>query len=166
MKWRILTILGSIALACAIVAGVLLAGELFRRRGTPIPGLKNPEVLVLYSLDGTGDWQAKHDDALAMGGDVFQNYAVLGKLEIDDPEQRAEIVAALQNAVVWHDGMVASCFQPRHAIAAQENGKKIEVVICFECRSYKLDAEDGLISRRAEPLFNRILRDAGIPIAP
>ena len=93
---------------------------------------------------------------------------MLGKLQINDPGVRRKLVSVLQDSVINHDGIVAECFLPRHAIVAKEKSRDFEIVICFECRSYTMNEGHGggLISRRGQAHFNELLQEAGIPIAP
>jgi hypothetical protein len=137
-------------------------------KGEPIAGLHDPSELVLYSIDGTENREAKYRQAITNGEEVLQQYAVLGKVVIEDEADRRELVATLQDAVVNHDGMIAECFLPRHAVVAIAGGKRFEIIICFECNSYEISGTPigGMISRRAETSFNDILTRAGIPIAP
>lgn len=140
-------------------------------RGTPvgnrIAGLARPEKLILYSIDGTDDSEANRRARQIAGEDDFAGYPVLGKIELTSQTERNRLIAALQGAVVFPDGMPNKCFWPRHAILAVENGKTFEIVICFQCRQYMLNGEGfPLISRRPESMFNDYLKKAGIPIAP
>lgn len=171
MRSRVLTIVFTIVVCCAFTAAVLLVGELLRRRGAAIGGLKNPDLLTLYAIDGTEDVEAKYTLAVTAGEEVFHEYAVLGKVQIQDAAERSKIVAAFQNAVVWPDSQPPSkCFRPRHALVARENGQTFEFAICFECRQYRQYGQQRsvypAISRSAEPVLNRYLQDAGISLAP
>lgn len=132
-----------------------------------IPGLNRPQSLVLYSVDSTEFSDTKYKEAIANGKEVFQNYAVLGKVEIKDAAERAKLVKALQQGAVSPDGPATSCFWPRHAVVATEGNRRLEIVICFQCRQYTLDGKTfPLMSRKPESLLNRHLESAGIPIAP
>jgi hypothetical protein len=154
----------------AIVGAILLAVLLFTPRkpnGEPIPGLNNPDSLVLYSIDGTDDSGGKYEAAVAKGEEVFQKYLALGKVEIKEASERAQVIAALQQAALWHDGPPHNCFWPRHAIVAIEGDHPLEIVVCFQCRQYMLDGRTfPVISRKPEKLLNDILKRAGVPIAP
>jgi hypothetical protein len=171
MKSRWLTIVLTLVLCFAFAAGVLLVGELVRRASAGLAGLKNPDSLILYAIDGAEDAEAKYAIAASAGEEVFHQYAVLGKVEITDPAERSAIVAALQQAVVWPDAEApAGSFQPRHALRARENGQTIDIAICFPCRQYHRYGEGpgsySAISKSAEPVLNRYLQGAGVSLAP
>jgi hypothetical protein len=171
MNSRVLTIVVTLLICGGFAAAVLLVGELFRRRGAAIEGLRTPDSLTLYAIDGVEDVDARYAQAVAAGEEVFHQYAVLGKVEITDAAERAQIVAALQQAVVWPDGEPpAKCFRPRHALVARENGRTFELAICFECRQYHRYLDQGhnypAISRSAEPILTRHLTAAGVTLAP
>lgn len=135
--------------------------------GKPIPGLSERADVTLYSLDGAEDSERKYREALEHGNEVLQTYAVLGKVDVADAQDRARLITALQRAAMYHDGPPAECFWPRHAIVTTESGRRQEIVICFQCRQYTIDGRGfPTISRSPEKLFNEHLQRAGIPIAP
>src|SRR5262245_47917327 len=171
MKSRFLTIVVTLVFCCGFTAAVLLVGEFFRRRGAAIAGLKSPESLALLAIDGAEDVEAKYTQAVAAGEEVFHQYAVLGKVEITDATERAEIVAALQQAAIAAGAQPpGKGFRPRHALIARENGQTIELAISFECRTYhrygRQRDDYSAISRSAEQILTRHLTDAGISMAP
>jgi hypothetical protein len=122
----------------------------------------------LHSIDGADDSEAAYQRAVKDGRDTLGRYAVLGKLKITDAVARRKLISVLQDSVVNHDGVVASCFLPRHAVVADEKGRHFEIIICFECLSYTMgDGQGGgLISRRGQMHFDKLLKVTGIPIVP
>jgi hypothetical protein len=137
-------------------------------RGKPIPGLKSPEKLVLYSIDGTkANFRPEPTGKLAEAVDIYGGCPILGKVEVAGKKERDKLVAALQNAIVHPDGLPHKCFWPRHAILAFENGQTFEIVICFQCRQYMLNGKGFPdISKGPEAMFNDYLRGQNIAIAP
>ena len=139
----------------------------YQSREQPIPGLNNPDKLVLYSIDGADNSVEKYERALATGNEVFWTYAVLGKVEIRDARERARLVAALNRAATWPDGPPEKCFWPRHAVVAIEGDRRQEILICFQCRQYTFDGKSfPLIGHSAQALLNEHLKRAGIATAP
>src|SRR6266511_2767014 len=68
-----------------------------------------------------------------------------------------------------YGSMPAACFNPRHGLRAEMNGKSVDLVICFECSGLIVYAgkEKGvavLSSIPAQRLYNRIMRAAGVVI--
>src|SRR5262249_35926403 len=57
----------------------------------------------------------------------------LGKTVIKDAQLVKKVVAELKNGVEDSLGSGALCFNPRHRLKATHKGKKIDLVICFEC---------------------------------
>jgi len=61
----------------------------------------------------------------------------------------------------------ARCFTPRRASAQAHDGKTLELVICFECSQFDVYVAPGemgkrlLVSKAPEPIFDKVLRDAG-----
>jgi hypothetical protein len=157
--WLALGVVGTTIIAA--IAVVLV------RHGERIAGLKHPEKLVIYSIDGTADSEANRESRFAKVEEEFATYPVLGKVEVTDQKERDEWIAVLQDAIVRHDGIAAKCFWPRHAILAIENGQTFEIVICFQCRQYMLNGRGyPLIAKRPEVKFNEYLRRHNVAIAP
>jgi hypothetical protein len=113
----------------------------------------------LYSLD-----PAKEDDEKG-----FHGYAVLGKTLVKDAEVRKQLTVALYKAIADSDGNAARCFVPRHGIRATHKGKTVDVVICFECYRVKFfvkdEKETETLTRVPEALFDKVLKEAGVPLA-
>jgi hypothetical protein len=149
------------SLACIVVAFVFAGCG-----GDSATGLDTPEQLTLYSLDGR-DFEPGEEPKTE---EKFHGYPVLGKLEITDAAKRDEIVAALKDGLARSDGRMAKCFWPRHAIRVLEKGHSIDYVICFEC--YQLEIHKGAsksvkpVTREPQPVFNKFLKEASIPLAP
>jgi len=167
-RWRWL-IVGVVVAVIVAIPAALAFRQATRHvtTGERIPGLKTPEKLILYSIDGTEDFEANRDARLATAEELFRGYPVLGKTEVTSENDRNELIAVLQDGIVHHDGIAAKCFWPRHAILASEGGKTFEIVICFQCQQYTLDGRHfPLISKRAEQKFNDYLRQHHVEIAP
>lgn len=101
----------------------------------------------------------------------FDGWTVLGKTLIPDAEGRRRLLAALEKGIKEHDGPVAACFNPRHGVRATHQGKAADLVICFECvqgQVYVAGKREGgfLTTRSPEPVFDRALRDAKVPLGP
>jgi hypothetical protein len=121
-----------------------------------------PEI-ELYSLDPTVD-----DSEFGNGG--LRGWKVLGKTVVKKGEMHTNLLAAL-NKSIGEGGN--KCFWPRHAIRAVHEGKIVELLICFQCEWVYVylsgkDEKDAVALRdgSAEAVFDRVLKDAGVPLAP
>jgi hypothetical protein len=124
------------------------------------------ERLTLFSLDPREPALRRESDPPPK--ETFHDYAVLGKTEIADKKERAELLRALYKGIADSDGSVASCFNPRHGINATLAGETVDLLICFECSSIRTFAKDGGYVRTTsspQPTFNRALQKAGLPVA-
>jgi hypothetical protein len=156
MRMRLITLM-----TCGVVATALTGCG-----SDPVADLEAPEQLILYSIDGRDfePGQAPKAD------EKFHGYPVLGKVEITDAAKRKEIAGALKDGLARSDGKRAKCFWPRHAIRAVTKGRTIDYVICFQC--LQLEAHDGdsksvkPVTREPQSVFNKHLKEAGIPLAP
>jgi hypothetical protein len=101
----------------------------------------------------------------------FWGWRVLGSIAVESPVTRDEVVAALKRGIAENEGWVADCFDPRHGIRAARGGESVELVVCFECAQVYIypDGKWGgsvLVTGSPEPVFDRILSAAGVPLAP
>ena len=71
----------------------------------------------------------------------FFYYAELGRATLTDPAKIRAVVEAVYGGINDSDGMVAACFNPRHGIHAEVDGKPVDFVICFECLSMHIHVE-------------------------
>jgi hypothetical protein len=140
---------------------------------TTSPLADDPDQLVVYSLDGTKEVRDEAELAEAkLKGEYLYTFPVLGKVQVTNARQRREVLAAIQRAV-RNPPKPAHCFVPRHAVRTVKGGETVDMVICFQCQTYFTywgvePAGSRLtpaISPDPEPLFDKILSDAGVPLA-
>lgn len=99
----------------------------------------------------------------------LHGFRVLGSTQVEDPTLRYNLLTSFEQGFEDHDGSVAACFNPRHALRMTVDEKLHEFVICFECRQVKhyVDGavtENLLISNSPATTFNEALREAGVPL--
>lgn len=128
--------------------------------------LLQDESLELVAIDP--DWPTK--ESLA-DPTTLHGYSVRGRAVLDSRPLRQELLGSLGDAARENDGMVAACFNPRHALIAEAQGKTCEVIICFECLTFQIfDGEEYVetvdLSETPRRTFDRIFTDAGLSIAP
>ena len=135
-------------------------------RGDPIAGLGTPDTVTLYSLDGLRYGEVDP----SWTGERFHATKVFGKVEVTDADKRRELIAALKSGAEARPKVMIACFWPRHGLRITEGGRTVDVLICFQCQNTKThqgdSTWDGAFSSRAEPAFDAVLNDAGIPLAP
>ena len=98
--------------------------------------------------------------------DHFHGYTVLGKTALKDATGRKNLVESFTKGM---QGQInpANCFEPRHGIRATHDGKTVDLVICFACSQFYVHDAAGkstryLVNASPEPLFDKVLQDAGI----
>lgn len=100
--------------------------------------------------------------------EAFHGFGVLGKTEVAEAKKRASLIAALDDGIARAQES-AACFNPRHGIRVVRDKKTVELVICFECMNFYVYANGnksgGGISRDPQALFDRVLAEAGVPVA-
>ena len=161
---------------CALLAAwaVLCAGCVQSPAPTGMPGtaasaLQGGTSMVLYALDPGQGGQAggvPDSDGEADAAERLRGWRVVGSAQVDDPAVRGTLIDALTEGAAHHDGMVAACFDPRHAISVMHGGAQYDFVICFECffvHWYMDDVQQTgfAVARSPETTFNRALDDAG-----
>jgi hypothetical protein len=132
--------------------------------------LKSPTAMTILALKPDRPLPAASAEK-PDGSDLFHGYKILGKADVDDAALRAKVVSLVERAVSDSDGTVAACFLPRHGVRIENNGKIVELVICFECHSMKGHGPDGSefnpsISASVEGALSDVFRSRGLTIAP
>lgn len=165
--------------------GLLLVGLLSASCSAPDPGagpihadfgdelsqefrdiLFQADSLELVALDP--DWPTK--ESLA-DPTTLHGYNVRGRAKLESRPLRLELLVALGDGARENDGMVAACFNPRHALIAEFEGKTCELIICFECLTFQVfdgkeKKETVDLSETPRRTFDLIFTDAGLSIAP
>jgi hypothetical protein len=124
--------------------------------------LAKAEQIEFYSLD-------PDENARKEKGKEFHGWRVLGKTVLQDARAREDLVGELDEA--FGRGAMAKCFEPRHGIRAKHEGQSVDLVICFACATVYIyyDGKDEraastTIDKVAEPAFDKILKDAKVPL--
>jgi hypothetical protein len=98
----------------------------------------------------------------------FQGCPILKRAVITDADLKRNMLDALYDSVAKTTGGMG-CFSPRHGIRGSHNGKRVDLVICFQCHIFSgLNGSEklgGSISNLPEPFFNRVLESAGVPVS-
>lgn len=129
------------------------------------PTYEAADQFILYSIDGNDLRFGPSTDA-----EAFRGVPVLGQTSIEDPKKRAELMTELYAGIDASDGTVVECFIPRHGVHIVQGEQITDYVICFEClqvKIYRGDEESSeLTTDSPRGVFNRYLREAGLPLAP
>ena len=122
-----------IAVMCALIAFISVGLYMWWTWEPPLfPEVDSIQEMTLISVDGTYYRGWRDEDGSAMRGEVFHQFPVIDKLQIDDPQDREGIMSAIQLGV--DEGETpAECFYPRHGLRIITNETTIEYNICFEC---------------------------------
>ena len=130
--------------------------------------LKKADHFELFSCDP--EFRENKDKGKEDNG--FHGFKVLGGIPIKSEKQRQMLVEALVAGMAEKNIMPAKCFIPRHGIRASAGKKQVDLVICFECSQLDvyLIPDDTqrkrlLIGRSPAGVFNKVLREAKIPMA-
>ena len=150
------------------------AGMLGCSSGTRLPpdatiALQEATSFELLSLDPLQSQDPDQRDSLTEA-DHLHGWIVRGSTTIQDSNTRATLVSRFAAGVAEHNGLVAACFNPRHAIRLIHDGKTHVFVICFECAQveWHIDGQRAtgfLISTSPQSLFDEVLQKANVPLA-
>lgn len=162
-RWILALLFVPVLLVVALIFPVIYAVN----RAKPSWHLTGEEHLTLYSIDPVSNWPAEKTPE----GETFHKYAVLGKLGVRDDRTRKQIADSINDAVAKRSDSQLKCFEPRHGLRATANGETRDFLICFECLNMSVYGRGGVqtgttITADPKPLFNKILSDAGIKLAP
>lgn len=122
-----------------------------------------PDQLTLYALNPISE-----PPGATPGAELLHGYRILGRSVIKEPDRRASLMAAILKSAQESDGHRANCFNPRHGLRVKSTGVIKEYVICFECSYMEVHSGGAMtgvpITQSARPLFNRCLREEGLPV--
>jgi hypothetical protein len=101
----------------------------------------------------------------------FHGWEVLGRTSVEDAPARRELIASVLSGVTESDGGIGLCFQPRHGIRATRGDQVADLVLCFACLRIEAHLndkteEDAPTTGTPAAVLDRVLRTAGIPLAP
>ncbi|MCE9526224.1 MAG: hypothetical protein K8R36_09245 [Planctomycetales bacterium] len=104
------------------------------------------------------------------GKERIGEYVVLGKVEVEDPQQRKQVMDSIRQAI-HKGGTQKMCFDPRHILRVVDGEGTTEFTICFQCSNYTATgarSSGGMkaISEDPKGLLNSILEGAKIEIVP
>lgn len=93
---------------------------------------------------------------------------ILGATKLSRDDARAA-AAVISSAVRSFNGMVAACFDPRHALRFNSAGHTYVILVCFDCGSL-LVFEDGRqienVALTGSPSeLNKMLAAANVPVS-
>src|SRR4051794_13551949 len=109
-----------------LVGVILAAAGCASPPSTSLAWPESPDELTVYSIDGRHrEVRLLDPSSKTEAAETFHGYPVLGKVEITDPEQRRELIAALKEGYLRRPQMGAKCFFPRHGIRAVARGKAV-----------------------------------------
>lgn len=138
----------------------------------PVQGaFEAAEVWTLRALDPVPHALRAERGEASPDAELLRGYAVLGTAEVTDGALKARLADHLTRAVEASDGMVAACFDPRHALSCQGPEGSYDVLICFECLQIYVygdgdeRSETALVAVGMAGEFNDIYRGLGLSIA-
>jgi hypothetical protein len=106
---------------------------------------------------------AQDFEVLSVTGSTFY-WETKSKIRINNKELIKNLLSAIYYDTATSMGL-AACFNPNHGLVANYEGKKLTLIICFECSYVKgyLDKKDFIFSidnTFSKNIFDRILQNA------
>jgi hypothetical protein len=148
-----------------LVAGLAMAKPAEPVKENKLPpeaeqALRAPGKVTLYSLE---PW-----DIPLPGAHALRNRRILGQIELDG-ERRATVIGEFKSAVANWDGMIAMCFDPRHALRVKAKAHTYDFLLCYECHQLYVYRDDKLLTRLgaagSPKVLNELLGAAKIPLS-
>lgn len=118
----------------------------------------------LFSLGSLGKEESKKQRKMSYE-------PVLGSTKNKSPELREELTTAFLDAAYINTASFTACDSNfRHAIRVKYQGSNFDLLICFECSKGAARHKDEYlhsfqINGKPEPLFDKVLTEAGVPLA-
>jgi hypothetical protein len=125
------------------------------------------ETFELYSLDP--ERKTDKDGKVVEAKASFHGWQVLGKTEVKAEAARKRLAEALRLGAEDNFGMAAACFIPRHGLRLKDEGKTVDLVICFQCLQVQVfvdgERKEGfLTSGEPQNEFDATLKAAGVKL--
>ena len=95
--------------------------------------LRSPNSATFYSLE---PWERPKPEDKTLHG-----YKILGKTTLD-PKKEEVVAGAFQKAVGDWDGLIANCFDPRHALTITSGGQTYDFLLCYNCHQLYIYKDD------------------------
>ena len=100
------------------------------------------------------------------GTEMFHGYRVLGRAEIKDAAEKQALLDALGEGITSSNGIIAYCFEPRHALRVETGDARVDLNICFECLQifpHGFNGDRGIpVTRGPETVFDAALKKHGL----
>lgn len=116
---------------------------------------------VLYSLE---PWGRSAEKEIAR----LHDYEILGQADLS-AAQRSIAVRAFDAAIAGWDGAIAACFDPRHALRIQFDGRTYDFLLCYSCQQMQV-FRDGKpfadVGAAGSPdVLNDLLKSLRLPLS-
>jgi hypothetical protein len=118
-----------IALILLLLSSWVYAAERVKLPVDAAEALRSTAQVEIYSLEPL----SRPDETV----EALYGYEVLGKATLP-PEASRVALAEFEAAVPRWDGLVAYCFDPRHALRVVHNGETFDFVLCFDCNGLEV----------------------------
>ncbi len=144
-----------------LLAAVLVAcGPSNRLPDDAADALREAQSGVLYSLEPWTEPEAS--------GPKLEGFAVLGKTELT-ANAFLSAVNEFETVVERSDGIVAACFDPRHALEVTSGGHRYRLLLCYACHQMAV-FRDGkriamLSASGSAKTLNDLLTAANVPVS-
>lgn len=109
-----------------------------------------------------------------MRDDCLSGNKVLGKVAVENKDDRSQVMKALRESLGKIPGYVSSCLpEYRHGVAFVSGGHRYDVLLCYQCGQVRVvidgdeegSANGQTYSMGSQAALNAILRKARIPLA-
>jgi hypothetical protein len=107
-----------------------------------------------------------------LGPKRISGYGTFGSTVIEDAPMRKRVLREFREALADPSAGWATCFHPRRAlrITSDSDYYDTDILVCFQCDKLRARYQGVTIEKRMSEkprlLFNRLLRDAAVPLAP
>jgi hypothetical protein len=159
------------ASTCVLLLLALISAGCSSSPQDEVRRLEKADLFELYSLEPLADPNTYEMDYAPNGpGERLHGWRILGKTTVSDESTRRKLIDALKEGMD-RGGPGSKCFYPRHAIRRMNDGKPVDLLICFECGNVAL-YRDGKhvggyphIAPNVRSTFDEALRKARLPLA-
>jgi hypothetical protein len=156
-----------IACLCLLLAPLACLADARDENALPVEvlaALRSPDSMELYSLE-PDTW--RHQTGAPPTQGELHGFAILGHAELSGLDRRIASDAFEASVAAW-DGMLAACFEPRHALRVAHAGHVYDLMLCYACQQMEIHRDGkpmtGVGAAGSAKALNELLVAKGIPL--
>jgi hypothetical protein len=161
-----------VLLLSCVISNVGAASESYRQAqldAAPVfeSAIQSAKEVTLLVFDPHSRFKEKKPgDRFFETPEISGSWLIVKEVTIKDQATQGLLGTSLRSGIEQFDGGVPDCFEPRHGIRVQIDGKEVTFIICFQCsQAYPLGypkCSGFLVHPKSGLIWEGVFRDCGL----